>query len=347
MTGFSRGTAYIDHLSIWAPIYQGTERCQSVRTFQWPRQPRQLTAEHWRVWQLALDACFTQFASTEHRLRKPLGRWLQHPSGRSLWEYCHVSGRLFQRTDTQHWLVWTTPRIPRPGGGTTGFSCQGQLQELPEDTSAATVHLGPQGSATLVSYVCHGTLLPDATEEPPSTCFTLLDYHHVVHPRDRWALDNVTSADEGASLAQIIKEGNAIGVSDGSHQGHHSTAAFILTRRQKEGDPFSMVTGKTAIPGDPSEQDSYRAELGGLMAMLTTLEVLCAQHTITQGAIELGLDGEGAFKAVFESGPPKVDDKAYDLLQAIKAKINSLPLSITGRHIKGHQDEVRPAHLLT
>ena len=102
-----------------------------------------------------------------------------------------------------------------------------------------------------------------------------------------------------------------------------------------------MVTGKTAIPGDPSEQDSYRAELGGLMAMLTTLEVLCAQHTITQGAIELGLDGEGAFKAVFESGPPKVDAKAYDLLRAIKAKIKSLPLLITGRHIKGHQDEVR------
>ena len=64
---------------IWAPIYHGTERCQSVRTIQWPRQPRQLSSEHWRVWKLALDACFTQFASKDHILRKPLGCWLKNP----------------------------------------------------------------------------------------------------------------------------------------------------------------------------------------------------------------------------------------------------------------------------
>ena len=75
------------------------------------------------------------------------------------------------------------------------------------------------------------------------------------------------------------------------------------------------------------------------MGMLVTVEMLCQVHQIQQGSIELGLDGEGAHKAVFESTHTPADSKSYDLIKAIRGTIQELPIHITGRHVVGHQDE--------
>ena len=75
------------------------------------------------------------------------------------------------------------------------------------------------------------------------------------------------------------------------------------------------------------------------MGMLVTLEMLCQVHQIQQGSIELGLDGEGAYKAVFESTHTPADAKSYDLIRAIRGMIQDLPIRITGRHVVGHQDD--------
>jgi len=115
--------------------------------------------------------------------------------------------------------------------------------------------------------------------------------------------------------------------------------AFILTRRSSKGGQFQPIQGSNIVPGIPTEQDSYRAELGGVMGILTTLELLCSFHHLNNGFIEIGLDGESALQAVFHSGPPTVDAKAQDLIRCIQAKLQALPLNITGRHIKGHQDK--------
>ena len=117
-------------------------------------------------------------------------------------------------------------------------------------------------------------------------------------------------------MAEAIQEGTAIGVSDGSHETVHCTSAFIITHRRRgnTSNRFSNVKGTNVVPGVPHEQDSYCAELGGLMGMLVTLEMLCQVHQIQQGSIELGLDGEGAYRAVFESTHTPVDAKSYDLI---------------------------------
>ena len=104
-------------------------------------------------------------------------------------------------------------------------------------------------------------------------------------------------------MASAIQEGTAIGVSDGSHDTVRCTSAFIITHRRQgnTSNRFCNVKGNNVVPGVPHEQDSYRAELGGLMGLLVTLEMPCQVHQIQQGSIELGLDGEGAYKATFES----------------------------------------------
>ena len=120
-------------------------------------------------------------------------------------------------------------------------------------------------------------------------------------------------------MATAIQEGTAIGISDGSNATVHCTSAFIITHRRRgnRSNQFCNVKGTNVVPGVPHEQDSHRAELGGLMGLLVTLEMSCQVHQIQQGSIELGLDGEGAHKAVFESTHTPVDAKSHDLIRAI------------------------------
>ena len=82
------------------------------------------------------------------------------------------------------------------------------------------------------------------------------------------------------------------------------------------------------------------------MGIAVTLELLCSLHSITSGSIEIGLDGEAAYQQVFADQDPQVDQKAYDMLLAIRRKFRARPLTITGRHIKGHQDNDIPRHKL-
>ena len=75
------------------------------------------------------------------------------------------------------------------------------------------------------------------------------------------------------------------------------------------------------------------------MGVLVTLQLLCQFRSIQAGSICIGLDGESAYKAVFENKDPKVDAPAYDLIRANRHLLKSLPIEVKGRHIKGHQDD--------
>ena len=257
------------------------------------------------------------------------------PEEHCAWLFDHESGNLFQRND-EGFLEWTTDRTIRTGVGAQHYHCVGTSPSPPPSVSAATVTKVTATQVSLDSFTCHGVLLAPPPIIPTPT---LASHCSKLHDGDRWAVEDIKSSDEGFSVASLISDKEAIEVSDGSHQGPHSASAFIITRRKQQGAPFSNVTGSNVVPGTPAEQDSYRAELGGLMGLVTALEVLCSLHKITSGAIELGLDGEGAYKAIFVSGPPQANDKAYDLLRAIRTKIACLPITVTGRHIKGHRDE--------
>ena len=145
----------------------------------------------------------------------------------------------------------------------------------------------------------------------------------------------------------MIVNGTAIAVSDGSHAPGYSTSGFTLTRRLKKGPSFSNVRGSNVVPGNPEEQDSYRAELGGVMGIVVATHLICTLHNITDGSLEIGLDGEGAYKMLFERDDTPVDSKAFDLITTIKRLMQKSPIVYTGRHIQGHQDKHKSRHELT
>ena len=82
------------------------------------------------------------------------------------------------------------------------------------------------------------------------------------------------------------------------------------------------------------------------MGLVVSIGLICKSYNITQGSVEIVLDGEEAMKAIFAEEDPKVDAPCYDIIKDIRRKIKALPVTVTGRHIKGHQDKHKKFHKL-
>jgi hypothetical protein len=73
-----------------------------------------------------------------------------------------------------------------------------------------------------------------------------LDAAIAILPKDtRWALQHIKAPDGGQSIANDIKHGRAIAVSDGSLKASIGTAAFILTGQSIA----QAVIGAHVVPG--------------------------------------------------------------------------------------------------
>ena len=83
------------------------------------------------------------------------------------------------------------------------------------------------------------------------------------------------------------------------------------------------------------------------MGIVVATNVICALHKINEGSLEIGLDGEGTHKALFEQTHTPVDAKAFDLITTIKHLMSKSPITFTGRHIHGHQDKHKGCHELS
>eukprot|EP00957_Ditylum_brightwellii_P035984 2726366-Ditylum_brightwellii.AAC.1 len=151
-----------------------------------------------------------------------------------------------------------------------------------------------------------------------------------------WTTADLDLDDDGEYIAQAIREGNAIAVSDGSFMLGGGAAACII-----EGKQFNhhRITSTASTPGDMEFHDAYRAELTGIFMVTQIVDLICNRHGITEGKITLACDG---LEALRKSMSPDVSfsslSSQFDLISAIDAAINKSPLTWHWRHVKGHQD---------
>jgi hypothetical protein len=96
--------------------------------------------------------------------------------------------------------------------------------------------------------------------------------------------------------------------------------------------------GINEIPGDLTEQSSYRAELGGIVGTLAIVHCVAQVHNITKGKIKVGLNGEQAMVNAGGDCPLKPGQPDFDMLQDIQTKINKSLLSWSFFWIESHQD---------
>jgi hypothetical protein len=179
----------------------------------------------------------------------------------------------------------------------------------------------------------------DEWRDLPATVPTTFAAYLKTLPKDaQWALRDINLADDGLTIAQAIRDGTAIGISDGSFKDGFGTASWVL-----EGlSPRHRIRGDNIVPGDTADQGSYRSELSGLYGITMGVYALCEFYKIAQGAIEVGCDGITALERGFdEAKNPSISTQHFDVILAIRNIRARCPIRWKHRHVKGHQDDNR------
>ena len=140
------------------------------------------------------------------------------------------------------------------------------------------------------------------------------------------------------AFKQAVENGSILAVSDGSFMPDTQigAAAWVL----EEPSTGTSIIGAMPTVGQKDLQNPCRSEITGIYFLLLHLFSLCKTHQITTGHINIHCDGLSAIQRLeyyragsFISGPN------FDVVNAITALRDKIPLTIEFHHIKGHQDK--------
>ena len=96
---------------------------------------------------------------------------------------------------------------------------------------------------------------------------------------EQWAALDVLMTPGINSLVEDIKNGTAIGVSDGSFKDEFGTAAWVI--ENVEGT--QRIMGNVLVPGYASDHSAYRSEIAGLYGMVVGVETIARLWNIQKG----------------------------------------------------------------
>ena len=131
-------------------------------------------------------------------------------------------------------------------------------------------------------------------------------------------------------------------VSDGSYKLPFATGAYIFTSELHM--DANHLTGSTRTTGPPSQQDSYRAELFGLLAGMIRIQKLIKRWQLqdTQLSLRVGCDNMNALSFCFDKRThPFITSRCdhFDVILAFRATVPD-NVTIIPIWVKGHQDDI-------
>ena len=181
-------------------------------------------------------------------------------------------------------------------------------------------------------------------EEPPRPR-NFIDF--LMDAEGKWMWDDLTVTGDEDWVVEAIRNSTVRAVTDGSYMDELfldvCSVAFIL----------ESTEGKGTITGSFTEQSSeacaYRGEMLGLMAIHLILAGVASTVTdLEQGAVEIHSDCKGALGMVEHIPSPRIPSrcKHSDVLKNILVNCANLPFDCTFHHVKAHQDDSTPFHLL-
>lgn len=285
----------------------------------------------WMLWRSAIRQCFLTLQNTQQILRNPLGSWTNSIPTRWQWFYSPAQDRIYRHApkEAEHQIFSLIPnrrRLRSPK-----YTLTGTCNSLPLDCERTTTTR--QGT----SVWGHGSQPSKHVLHPKRK---LEDY---VHPNDTWSIRSLHYTDDGSNIAQALIMGTAVAVCDGSYKAQFGTAGFVIQRGEST---ESRITGAHVTPGHQDDINPYRSELGGILAIVVTIEALASLHDISEGTIELGCDCDSGITSIFTHTYDTPKQPHYDLIHEIRRKLADSTLTWKFRYVRGHQDKHVPVHLL-
>jgi len=176
---------------------------------------------------------------------------------------------------------------------------------------------------------------------PPEAHLTLYSRLESLRQSAHWAVQHASVDDDGLHLAQAIRSGQAVVVSDASLHGTSGTSSTVV-----EGPgPAHRLLCHAQVPGPIKDGDSLRCELAGNYSAVLCVNAICLQHDVTQGSITVACDNINSLRPFKPDYLPDPRDKNLDLMQAVWASVQQSPIDWNPVHVHGHQDrKVKDSH---
>jgi hypothetical protein len=268
----------------------------------------------WRVWRDALS----RLCADRNVLLKPLGPYLCDDWIR--WWSDEASNRLYQRNMNNTFDVFRKTIGKRTRSEQAKYTFSHTESSCPSSAVPATAR-----QSSHVAYLTGiGSWSP---AEFPS-----LDHFG-------WIFDNVSFPPNLES--ELDCAGTIQAVSDGSFKASHGTAAWMAVISS-----VCIIYGLSVSPGEASDQSAYRSELTGLYGIAMTIRHLERKFSF-RGKVIIGCDGLSALtRASFDCDFTNPNEPQFDLITAIRQIRQESLCQWCWKHIKGHQDDVRPTHEL-
>jgi hypothetical protein len=128
-----------------------------------------------------------------------------------------------------------------------------------------------------------------------------------------------------------------LGCSDGSfvEEGAQCYHGWIYPREIKQ----TIAEGHGPSHGHHALLSSYRAESGGLLALVYMVSRICRFYNISSGTLHIYCDKKTALSKVTGSVPRGITPHLsadYDLVAMIHLYLALLPITVVGEWVKGH-----------
>ena len=311
-----------DGKTICKQYWDGYRDDERILLHDWPEQGDPGDKD-WTLWRRALKTAFPQ---QQRKLENPLGRWVDKYRNKWKWFYHPLSKQLYtKRLGTDRWKIYTRLQRNATVRKGTRFKYYTDSMSLPPTAQRATIlhlhnHITFQGSTSEgVTYIPNDTAHNEIAQS--------------------WMVQNVRNEGNIHHIATHLQHGGKLeAVSDGSYHPSYKrgTAAWVVSIT----NTTTYIIASNSTPGRDYQQCSHRSELSGLIGTIRHINMICKTYQITTGLVELGCDGEEAYKmATRYTYQPSTKISHFDLVTQLHYLIQTSPIKWQFRHVGGHQDK--------
>jgi hypothetical protein len=335
------GASHLSHIST-ACGSRIDQRCWHGKQHLSDMRPRLIhtyrpTMKDWETWRESIRSTFL-FPEVQHlRLRQALGEWINKSAVTWKWWKHPTTRSLYERNQDGTWRKWTRThrRFPQDK-----FRTPSNVDAifLPSNLIRASVTHSRKSSYITVTST--GEARQRVDEPAPAT---LQERIERLPEATKWALKHLQITDNGAAIADAIRNGTAVAMSDGGLKFGLGTAAFVL----EGGDSRGRIRGVNVVPGPIRDGDSHRCETSGLYAVSVLIKEICATHAISSGKVTVCCDNTSALEVFEPDFLPNPKRPNFDLVSACWYMKNSTHIQWETEHVKGHQDRVMPVQALS
>ena len=228
----------------------------------------------WKLWDFYLNLSGISF--NNNNLNLNLGPWKSlNSSGNWKWCFSHSQDRIWAKHQNIWMLYDRVDKRKRTRSVSGRFIKVGFSEEIPPEDLVRADIFRNKNNIYLKSVT--QPLIPRDDD-----CIN--EDNNLV--TDKWSNEClITCSTREEKLVEALTNGTALAVSDGSFKKGRGTSAAII---EELGDPESRIIIMNRVPGARKDHSPFRAELAGVIGIVSFIVRLARRKNLDMEALELG-----------------------------------------------------------